>query len=381
MKFKILSICFFALSFAFAETNTSTNFGKNIGISLSNKDGTYINVSQGEGSGQTREEATLNALANALSKMKGLSIDVKQDVNQRAHTYLLGYTNVLDNKIQSAAKGRIDSYEITSVSIEPDTKEYVVSVNVYKTLFKRNEKPHIAIFNDSVFKAIGDNILQNITNELVKSKKVTVLDRKSDKYYKAEKNLLKSEDSSSDDLYKLGNVLGTDYMLIFNLRKIGASSNQGSNITVADTQSIKGDVVIDYKLILFATREIKLSDTLTVSILVKENDVRSDEKASAKIAKELSSKLLDELYPLYIAMATDKEVIFEEKLDNGAIYTCTSSNADTSRVQITKSSAKSSSAKILEGKPRLADVCHLESETGKAANYKLGDDGGVNLGF
>ena len=40
-----------------------------------------------------------------------------------------------------------------------------------------------------------------------------------------------------------------------------------------------------------------------------------------------------------------------------------------------------SSAKILEGQPRLADVCRLENDKGKEANYKLGEGGGVNLGF
>ena len=375
---KSLVSCFFVFSFLFAETNSTINFNKDTGLALSNKDGTYINVAQGEGSGSSKEEATLNALANALSKIKGISIDVKQGVNQRAHTYLLGYTNVLDNKIKTAAKGRIDSYEITSVSMDTDTNKYVVSVNVYKTLFKRSEKAHIVRFNDSVFKQLGDNILQNITNELVKSKKFVVLDRSSDKYYKAEKDLLNSDDASSEDLYKLGNVLGTDYMLVFNLRKIGQSSNQSSKLTSLDDKNIRADVVLDYKLILFATKEVKLSDTLTINILVKEADVKSDEMASQKIAKELSSKLLDELFPLYIASVSKEELIFEESLNKGDIYECEGQSS--SRVQIISSSAKISHAKILQGSPSLADICKLESQ-GKKANYELGEGGGVNLGF
>ncbi|HJE65497.1 MAG TPA: hypothetical protein K8V51_00355 [Campylobacter avium] len=365
--------------FMYAETNTSVNFQKEIGLSLSTKDGTYINVSAGQGSGLSKEEATINALLEAITKMRGFSTaNVRTALaKQKLHVFDVGYSSTLDTQIYSLTKGRIDTYEITSVEIDENGR-YTVSVNAYKTLFKRDEKPTIAVFNDSYFKTLGDNILINLNNELIKSGKFTVLDRKSDKYYKTEKALMQSEDSSGEDLYKLGNVIGSDYMLVFNLRDIGASSSKSSNITVQNS-SLKGDVVVDYRLLLFATKEIKAADSLILSISVKEDDVKSNEEASKRIANAISAELISKLYPLYVAMASDKEVVFEAELKKGDVYLCEGST--NSKVQILSSSKNTSSAKILEGQPRLADVCRLENDKGKEANYKLGEGGGVNLGF
>ena len=39
-------------------------------------------------------------------------------------------------------------------------------------------------------------------------------------------------------------------------------------LSFIDDKNIRADVVLDYKLILFATKEVKLSDTLTINILV-----------------------------------------------------------------------------------------------------------------
>lgn len=352
-----------------------TAFSAEIGSSLTTRDGTFIKTSTGEGSGQTKEIATRNAVLEAISKLKGLSAEKNLNLQSLEVPTLFG--TVLTNPQMSAAtKGRIDSYDIISVNIEPNGW-YMVRVNVYKTLFERSKKPSVTIINASRFKELGETLQRRLTNDLVQSKKFNVLDRKNDAYYKAEKQLIESEDASSEDVYKLGNILGTDYMLIVNLRDLGKSSSSSSGVasTSASSKASKADVVVDYQMILFATKEVKLANTLTLTLSLKDGGVKANEEAMGQISKAVSTDLLNTLYPLVVAAMQDKEIIFADRLDANAIYECGSG-----RVQVTKS-AQTSKAKILSGEVAVGDVCKVAIETGKEANYKLGTNGGVNLGW
>ena len=352
-----------------------TAFSAEIGSSLTTRDGTFIKTSTGEGSGQTKEIATRNAVLEAISKLKGLSAEKNLNLQSLEVPTLFG--TVLTNPQMSAAtKGRIDSYDIISVNIEPNGW-YMVRVNVYKTLFERSKKPSVTIINASRFKGLGETLQRRLTNDLVQSKKFNVLDRKNDAYYKAEKQLIESEDASSEDVYKLGNILGTDYMLIVNLRDLGKSSSSSSGVasTSASSKASKADVVVDYQMILFATKEVKLANTLTLTLSLKDGGVKANEEAMGQISKAVSTDLLNTLYPLVVAAMQDKEITFADRLDANAIYEC-----DSGRVQVTKS-AQTSKAKILSGEVAVGDVCKVAIETGKEANYKLGTNGGVNLGW
>ena len=352
-----------------------TAFSAEIGSSLTTRDGTFIKTSTGEGSGQTKEIATRNAVLEAISKLKGLSAEKNLNLQSLEVPTLFG--TVLTNPQMSAAtKGRIDSYDIISVNIEPNGW-YMVRVNVYKTLFERSKKPSVTIINASRFKELGETLQRRLTNDLVQSKKFNVLDRKNDAYYKAEKQLIESEDASSEDVYKLGNILGTDYMLIVNLRDLGKSSSSSSGVasTSASSKASKADVVVDYQMILFATKEVKLANTLTLTLSLKVGGVKANEEAMGQISKAVSTDLLNTLYPLVVAAMQDKEITFADRLDANAIYECGSG-----RVQVTKS-AQTSKAKILSGEVAVGDVCKVAIETGKEANYKLGTNGGVNLGW
>lgn len=352
-----------------------TAFSAEIGSSLTTRNGTFIKTSTGEGSGQTKEIATRNAVLEAISKLKGLSAEKNLNLQSLEVPTLFG--TVLTNPQMSAAtKGRIDSYDIISVNIEPNGW-YMVRVNVYKTLFERSKKPSVTIINASRFKELGETLQRRLTNDLVQSKKFNVLDRKNDAYYKAEKQLIESEDASSEDVYKLGNILGTDYMLIVNLRDLGKSSSSSSGVasTSASSKVSKADVVVDYQMILFATKEVKLANTLTLTLSLKDGGVKANEEAMGQISKAVSTDLLNTLYPLVVAAMQDKEITFADRLDANAIYECGSG-----RVQVTKS-AQTSKAKILSGEVAVGDVCKVAIETGKEANYKLGTNGGVNLGW
>lgn len=366
-----------------ASVEVKSNFSVDIGATLSTRNGTFIKSATGEGSGQSKEVATRNAIIEAISQLKGLSVEKNLDYKMTVPP--LG--SVVGNPSMSrATKGRIDAYEVVKIDFEPTNNYYIVRVNVYKTLFKRGEKPSVTIINSSRYKNLGENLRQRLTNELVQSKKFSVLDRKSDAYYKAEKQLIESEDASSEDIYKLGNILGTDYMLVFNFRDLGGVKAQSAGVAATGTksQSVKADVVVDYQLILFATKEIKLSNSITMRLTLKDDSVKTNEEAMKSIAKALATDIFNEIAPIEVASMAGDEAQFEEKLEKGAIYECESkTSANSGKVKITKSTAKSAAGQVLSGIVSFGDICTLENAltSGKDATYQLGTNGGVNLGW
>ena len=99
--------------------------------------------------------------------------------------------------------------------------------------------------------ALGQDLQQKLVSKMLASNKFDILDRDSQGYYNAEKTLLKSSDAAAKEGWKLGKVLGTDYMLLFVVKDIEKKSKK-SNLT--GKTKLEASVVVDYRVLLFATR-------------------------------------------------------------------------------------------------------------------------------
>ena len=217
-----------------------------------------------------------------------------------------------------------------------------------------------------------------------------------------EKALIKSSNANSDEIYKLKNVLGSEYLMIFDLKAAQARTKQ-SNLT--GQKITKAEFAVDYQVILFATREVKYSNTLAMSVSVKD-DLKSNEAAFKKIADKITSDILNAIYPLKIASVNGQEVVFTQNLNVGERFECFSqgkalkdsytkqSTSDmrvetrAGQVEITRADPKLSYAKIIDGQMKEGYICRPLGggsgpgySEGRDANYQLNDGGGVNLGF
>ncbi|HEC1766580.1 LPP20 family lipoprotein [Campylobacter sp. IFREMER_LSEM_CL2127] len=373
-------------------------------LNLEAKVVTSVNTksSTGEGSGLTREEAINNALIEAIGKINGVNI------NSLKQTFVASYsdnqnTNIVDmykEKIIKATKGEVDSYDVNNV-IKDENGNYIAEVTVYKTSVKKyydipgykpDSRRSITVFNSSSQnKQLGDVLQQKIITNLLQSRKFNVLDRDSKGYYEMEKALITSDpDVQKDEIYKLKNVLATDYILLFHVGGVDLKTKGNKN---------KIDVVVDYRVLLFATRQIKFSNTLTMSAFVKGDSLVASEKLSEKIAKKISDDILNAIYPLKVAQVSNNEVVFSQTLSNDEIYECYSlgevikdayTKENTARietksgkVQIIRSTPKLSYAKILEGSVKKDDICRPldDSGVGMEKQHSVNPNGTVNLGW
>ncbi|AJC85694.1 hypothetical protein [Campylobacter sp. RM16704] len=356
--------------------------------------------STGEGVGVTRDEAVNNAIIEAIGKLNGVDIDSAKEIFINIDSNSKK-TNIQDNykeQLLKTTKGKIDTYEINNV--EQNDKGYIASVTVFKTTIDKkyqapglntNNRRNITVFNTSYnYKEFGAILQQKIITDLIQSRKFNVLDRDSKGYYDMEKALIKSPDAYKDEIYKLKNVLATDYILLFNIGGVDLKTKGSRN---------KIDVVVDYRVLLFATRQIKFSNTLTMSASTKGDSLVASEKLSEKIAKKISDDILNAIYPLKIEKIINSEVIFSQTLNNDDVYECYSlgeivkdsyTKENTARietksgkVQITRSTPKLSYAKILEGNVKKGDICRPLNggDVGMEKQHSINQNGTVNLGW
>jgi hypothetical protein len=127
--------------------------------------------------------------------------------------------------------------------------------------------------------------------------------------YLSEKDLIISESKSIEEQVKIGGILGADYIVV---GKIGQASigrkNNALDIIGESASSYSAEIDIDYRIIVLATRQVKWSDTISLSIDQEDIDRitrnKQDNAASQAIlshfASIISNQLTSNIYPLRV---------------------------------------------------------------------------------
>lgn len=370
---------------------------------------------RGEGYGSSYEEAVNKALADAISKMYGgkLAVGSKLSTDYTKTNDKQQLQKSYNEEIARISGGTFDSYEVISNSKQGDEHKVVVLIKKTTTTKKykapgqsASNRRSITVFNatpDVDKRGIGNNLQQQIITDLLQSRKFNVLERDTPGYYEMEKSLIKSGNAASDEVYKLKNVLATDYILLFSISDINGGAKK-SNLT--GKTKIEAEIKVDYRVLLFATRQIKFSNTLVMKTTIKDNSITADTALIEQIAGRISSNILNAIYPLKVASVENGEVVFSQTLNQGDAYECfalgkaikdsytkeTTGRVETKSgdIEVVRSTPKLSYAKITSGSVKVGDICRPLSNgsgsgngytIGRDANYKIDENGGVNLGF
>ncbi|MBZ7939069.1 hypothetical protein H2277_04645 [Campylobacter sp. W0014] len=248
----------------------------------------FQKIMQGVGTGQTREDALNNALIDALSKLKGISkFNLRQEIKSIDIKFSALGQIVQNSKdtLQNVSNGRIDSYEITSA--ENNGTSWEVKILAYKYLYQNDQKPKLILFDENYGKS-GENLTQALNDIFSNDAYFTLLERKND--FKSEDKLIESAQGFSDESSKLGNVLGTDYILEY---KILDTSKQNSYITYQNDKKLQ--INISFKLIFYPTRELVLSKTLSANFMLT-HDVQKEQKYWENIALMMQKYIQNSLF-------------------------------------------------------------------------------------
>jgi len=287
------------------------------------------------GNGKDKNAAIYDALINAVSQATGVAIDsntllkldhsAKGGVFNNKGDYIESFNQKLKTDTQSRVKGVVKGYDV--ISEDRDDGQYSVALKVkvetYTTPGPSNEsRRRIAVMpfevvsikncnNNYNATKISNSLEEAISSQLTTSRRFMVLDRNADSSYKKEKSLILSDDTVYGERAKLGQVRGTDYILTGIIQNMTVQENIKHNpVTGAPiSQGISGQLIVDFKVMVFATRQIKFSSSVSVNI-DKTNELSCAEVAD-RLVKQAALRavdmLIDDIFPLTIIRTNPRQ--------------------------------------------------------------------------
>ena len=310
---------------------------------------TYLVV---DGIGQTKTAAIKNALIEAINQTQGIKITSKREylkvinetgslsVGESRHS--ISISEKSKKLITEATRGFIKNYSIVNSSKNSNTWNVKLKIKTlkYKTPgFNPNKRRKIAIIpleykrNYSVLsktesgKVISKRLTQSLVSKITQSRKFTVLDRENSKYYEDEKNFILSGNSGKNELLKLGQRLGVDYLLVGQILNFSIKDRtEHNNIGVPEKSQLMCNATISYRILAMATQQIKWSETVSREFMIVPNQNSIEallENVNDKITDVILSNILENIYPLKIVLVTPSSVIVNQggkSISKGTIF-------------------------------------------------------------
>jgi len=395
---------------------------------------TTVKTAEGVGIGITRAEAVNNAIIEALGQISGTYVDKVSIATAATVNSTEGNSAayIYSNRIRKITRGKVDSYSILDVS-DFGNGEYEARVSITKTkVTKKYKTPGlspknrraIAIVpsytNQASYSILGQvksarDASQRMTQELVssitKTRKFTVLDREANSAYRNEKSVIASRDASKEELLKLGQVLGADYLLVSNLTELSVSKDSATSAIAANmSDSYKGYATVQYRIIAMATRQIKWSNTMSLEFEPDGNSYEQVYLDTLKIvSQKITTELMENIYPIKIIDTSSGQITINQgSLEVGQEYdvyklgkkmydsytkeSLGRTESKVGKIKIVRSIAKMSIAEVIDGKVSKGDICRT-SMTSNSSTYfdnpteedyggaKITEGGGVVLPF
>ncbi len=237
-------------------------------------------VRTGKGTGMSEQDAVNNALIDVLAQIKGIKIQsykdnqdivVQQIVGKNGTTEESGTaTTISMQDILTEVKGRIASYDVIDSNRDGDQWKITVKAVVkgYKTPGLDHEsrrKIGIYPFRSGSGKVDTGKIAileREIVSQMTALRRFAVIDRDYMKEYSSEKNFVLSSDAQPDQVARLGEALGIDYMIVGTVEDMNLEEKEMYLAASGETvKTAKGNIVVSTRVIVMATRQIKWAKT------------------------------------------------------------------------------------------------------------------------
>jgi len=171
----------------------------------------------------------------------------------------------------------------------------------------------------------ADDVVQgirgSITDTLVQTKRVTVLDREYAQEVQSEIDLLETGRMSTDDFARLGEQLMADYVVVGKIERFGYERHERQLRTSDRTiVSHSGGASVSLRVINATTGQIELSDTVNVELpatapttlgsTVNASKVKAD--LANQLAAEAADAVIRRLFPLTVVAVDGKDVVLSQ---------------------------------------------------------------------
>lgn len=323
--------------------------GYMLSLSVASAKEVTVNV---EGYGITYKTAVTEGLKEAISQVYGVTIDSTEVMalsssisettgsdNTKEHQ---SFSKETQSNFFEKTKGYISGYQVLNSS-KSDDGTYIVNMTVniekYVAPGGNNNRRAIAVlgFKASPAKCFGNALgtekqVDAITNSLVSgltaTRKFSVLDRDNEDVYALEKELIAGEDAKRSELSKLGMVRGSDYIVTGTIKHLElVTTTRTIGLTGDKLTSKSASADIDYRLLLFADRQVKMSSSVHVKLDNNELSGLSCDAALSKLMQKATDKIvtstLENIYPPIVVSIKGDSIYLNiggENIQSGKTY-------------------------------------------------------------
>ena len=284
---------------------------------------------EGRGTGANPKEAVLDALKDALGKVNGMqmaskemaslcSVKVEAKVNNQKETAEVS-SSAYKQQIYTATKGIIRKYDVVSLAPDQYSKgmvQAIVKATVAK--YKRSKQANrnriavlpfrIANKQDIKQATFAKQFAQGLVSYLTQTRKFAVLDRDFSAESNKELNSLKSANVPVEELARLGNRLGADFIIVGQVNKTVA--NQWYKVMKSTGKKFpmaRYGAALTYRVMDVATGQI-LASQLCDNIQTQQGRLPDMSHIAKTTSEKVGRTIVEGIFPLTVVSVSGKSV-------------------------------------------------------------------------
>jgi hypothetical protein len=272
----------------------------------------YVDVKV-QGSGANLKAAIYDALKMALSQVNGTVMSARESASLESITVSTDddsnfkSTEKFRQDVSAATKGVVKAFSIIRSSKNEDGEfEVMVAATIAKfELSVQTKRLRIAVGpfrieggrkRSSKAQPFEKIFRRGVENYLTQSRRFAILDRSFLREQDKEQSLLRGGDFSTEELARLGNRIGTDYLVTGVVEKAYSYSKKTTMRTtglVIKTPQVGGKVT--YRILDVASTQVKFADTSEIH-----REYGSLDSAADSLSKSVGQKIVNAIFPVYV---------------------------------------------------------------------------------
>lgn len=267
-----------------------------------------------QGTGATREDAINAAIIEAVSQINGASIasttaiSMSEAYSESSSGSEYAAQKSMQRNIAKATKGVVSQWKIVSIGQNAEVGGlWEASLEVGVAKYEKSKQLKRLRMAISDFRVNPDGNLNELNifrkafvreleNYLTQTRRFAMLDRSFLSEQDGELGLLASGNSPTEELARLGQRAGTDYLIVGEVVDASKSSTKRTMQSTGKSMTInKAKGRVDYRIIDIATSQTKLADS--VRGVVNSLSIGDAARQAGQLAGE---KILNAIFPIRV---------------------------------------------------------------------------------
>jgi hypothetical protein len=252
------------------------------------------------GLGQSEPRAIEQALVQAIAQVNGESIAQASSAKMQSIVESRGSSGreAILESIQSSTKGVIRDSHVNSIEVDPGSHLVKASVSARIAVFDQSEelkRQRIAIvIDDQVRSPVGESVRSKLTDLLVSTRKLAVLDRTDSRAAEAEFARIASGRMEAVEHARLSAAVAADFLAVLGPVDVTDDPEAGR---------MRGSARIS--VVEYSSGQVRYSTTVHTFVIKRGDDLI---RLSNRLASELGARMIEHAFPPRV-VSMDGEIL------------------------------------------------------------------------